>query len=59
MKLTVKNLKGEKFTVEAEGSATVGQVKTIIVSCLSYFLRKNDTKNMSLSIDIGTESLLF
>jgi len=36
MKLTVKTLKGEKFQVEVEDetSATVAQVKAVIVSSL-------------------------
>ena len=32
MNLTIKSLKGEKFTVEAEGSATVANVKASIES---------------------------
>jgi hypothetical protein len=32
MKLTVKNLKGEKFEVEVDESLTVEQVKGVIVS---------------------------
>jgi len=32
MKLTVKTLKGGKFTVEVEPSNTVGEAKGIIVS---------------------------
>jgi hypothetical protein len=34
MKLLVKTLKGGKFPIEADESATVGAVKAIIVSCL-------------------------
>jgi hypothetical protein len=33
MQLTVKTLKGAKFTVEAEPSSTIAEVKGIIVSC--------------------------
>ena len=32
MNLTVKTLKGGKFTVEVEASNTVAEVKTVIVS---------------------------
>ena len=34
MKLTVKTLKGVKFTVEVDGSTTVGDAKGIIVSLM-------------------------
>ena len=32
MNLTVKTLKGGKFTIEVEATSTVAQVKTVIVS---------------------------
>ena len=32
MQLTVKTLKGGKFTIEVENSNTVAEVKTVIVS---------------------------
>lgn len=38
MNLTVKTLKGEKFSVDAEPSNTVAEVKTIIVSSYVYLL---------------------
>jgi hypothetical protein len=38
MQLTVKTLKGEKFTIEVEESHTIAQVKDIIVSTLQYYL---------------------
>ena len=34
MQLTVKTLKGGKFTIEVENSNTVAEVKTVIVSLL-------------------------
>ena len=38
MILTVKTLKGGKFTIEVDPSNTVAQVKTVIVSCSHGFL---------------------
>ena len=38
MKLTVKTLKGGKFTVEVEPSNTVGEAKGIIVSPTYIYL---------------------
>jgi hypothetical protein len=35
MQLAVKTLKGEKFTVNAEDSSTIAEVKVIIVSAHS------------------------
>lgn len=45
MKLTVKNLKGEKFEIEVEESQTVEQVKVVIVSKIP---RQTDDTERSL-----------
>ncbi len=37
MNLTVKTLKGGKFTIEVDPSSTVAQVKTVIVSWYDRF----------------------
>jgi len=41
MKVTVKTLKGEKFPIEVEGSATVEQVKAIIASTKTELVAAN------------------
>lgn len=41
MKLTVKNLKGEKFDVEVEESLTVQEVKSAIVRILVRFAARS------------------
>jgi hypothetical protein len=38
MNLTVKTLKGGKFTIEVDPSSSVAQVKTVIVSWYGWFL---------------------
>ena len=42
MQLTVKTLKGGKFTIEVENSNTVAEVKTAIVSLLFLYLCVNE-----------------
>jgi hypothetical protein len=37
MNLTVKTLKGGKFTIEVDPTNTVAKVKTVIVSCYDGF----------------------
>jgi hypothetical protein len=39
MKVIVKTLKGEKFPIEIEASATVEQIKAIIVRYVTFMLR--------------------